>query len=95
MFLVQSGLKKWWFIAVVFNYVLVYAIRKGQENQVGLKLNRIHQLQVYADYVILLRDNKQTVINANKEVGLEINVEKTEYILLSRYHNARKICDIL
>lgn len=30
----------------------------------------------------------------NKELGLEIKVIKTKYILLSRYKNANKILDI-
>jgi hypothetical protein len=62
---------------------LEYAIRKDQENQVGLKLNGTHQLLAYTDDVNLLEDNidtikknTETLIDANKEVGLEINVEK-------------------
>jgi hypothetical protein len=54
---------------------------------VGLKLNRTHQLLIYADDVNLLGDNidtikknTETLIDASKEVGLEINVEKTKYI---------------
>jgi hypothetical protein len=61
---------------------------------VGLKLNGTHQLLAYADDVNLLGDNIDTikknteiVINATKEVGLEINVEKTKYMLLSRHQN--------
>jgi hypothetical protein len=37
-----------------------YAIRKGQENQVGLKSNGTNQLLVYADGVNLLGDKKKT-----------------------------------
>jgi hypothetical protein len=61
---------------------------------VGLKLNGTHQLLAYADDVNLLGDNKDTInkntetlIDASKEVGLEINVEKTKYMLLSRHQN--------
>jgi hypothetical protein len=72
-----------------------------QENQVGLKLIGTHQLQAYADDVNLLGDNidtigknTETLIDANKEVGLEINVEKTKYMLLSRHQNAGQNRDI-
>jgi hypothetical protein len=72
-----------------FNFALEYAIRKAQEKQVGLKLNGTHQLQAYADDVDLLRDNKDTVekntetlIDASKEVGLEISIEETKCVVL-------------
>jgi hypothetical protein len=58
-----------------------------QENQLGLKLNGTHQFLAYADDVNLLGDNidtikknTETLIDASKEVGLEINVEKTMYM---------------
>jgi hypothetical protein len=61
---------------------------------VGLKLNGTHQLLDYTVDVNLLRDNIDTIkknteslIDASKEVGLEINVEKTKYMLLSRHQN--------
>jgi hypothetical protein len=77
---------------LLFNFALEYAIRKVQKIQVGLKLNGTHQLLAYAD-VNLLRDNiytirnTETLIDASKEVGLEINVEKTVYMLLFHYQN--------
>jgi hypothetical protein len=59
---------------------------------VGLKLNGTHQLLAYADDVNLLVDNKdnikkntESLIDTSKEIGLEINVEKTKYKLLCRH----------
>jgi hypothetical protein len=78
-----------------FNCALEYAITRVQENQVRLKLNGTHQLLAYGDYVNLLGDNvdtidknKDSLIDASKKVGLEINVEKTKYMLLSHHQNA-------
>jgi hypothetical protein len=48
-FLIQNGLKRGDTLSPpIFNFALGYAIRKAQENQVGLKLNRTNQLLVYA-----------------------------------------------
>jgi hypothetical protein len=68
---------------------------------VGLKLNGTHQLLAYADDVNLLgnntdtiKKNTETLINASKEVGLEINVEETKYMLLSHHQNVCRNWDI-
>jgi hypothetical protein len=60
---------------------LEYAIRKVQENQVGLKLNGTHQLLAYADDVNLLGDNIDTI---NKH---------TNSLCAAEYHlRGQKLC---
>jgi hypothetical protein len=69
---------------LLFYFALEYAVRKVQENQVGLKLNEAHQLRAYVDNVNLLGDNIDTInktqisIDGSKEVGLEVNIETTK-----------------
>jgi hypothetical protein len=76
---------------LLFNVALEYAIRKVQENLAVLKLNGTHHLLAYANDVHLLGDNidtinkhTQTLTDVSKEVGLEVNVEKSKYMLVSR-----------
>jgi hypothetical protein len=93
-FPIQSGLTQGDALSpLLFNFALEYAIRKVQGNQVGLNATH-HRL---ADDVNLLgenilvdtiKENTETLIDASKEVGLEINLEKTKYMLLSRHQNA-------
>jgi hypothetical protein len=65
----------------------------------GLKWNGTHQLLAYAHDVNLLGDNIDTIKKntenvISNEVGLEINVEKTKYMLLPRHHNGGQNRDI-
>jgi hypothetical protein len=68
---------------------------------VGLKLNGTHQLLAYTDDVNLLggnidaiKKNTESLTDASKEVGLDINTEKTKYMLLSRHQNVGENQDI-
>jgi retron-type reverse transcriptase len=104
IFLTKNGLKQGNSLSpLLSNFALEYAVRKVQENHVGLKLNGTQQLRAYADDVNLLGDNTDTIkknieafIDASKEVGLEINVERTKYtrMLLSRQQNVGQNRDI-
>jgi hypothetical protein len=58
-------------------------------------LNGTHQLLVRADDINLLGDsintikeNIETVLDASRDIDLEINAEKTKYMIMSRHPNS-------
>ena len=63
-----------------------------------MKLNSKHQLLVKAGNVNMLggsvrtvKDSTETLIVASKETGLEVNADKTKYVVTSRDQNAGRI----
>ena len=66
-------------------------------NQNGLKLSGTHQLLFYAENVVILgasvhtiKKNAETLVVASKEIGLEINADKTKHMVMSQDQNARQ-----
>ena len=90
------GLKQDALLPLLFNTASEYAIRRIQVNQDGLKLNSTHQHLVYADDNILwvsihhIKENAEALVVASKEIGLEVNADKSKYMVMSWDHNARQ-----
>jgi sorting nexin-29 len=99
-FPIKNGLKQGDALSpLLFNFTLEYDIRRVQANREGLKLNGTHQLLVYADDVNILggrvhatsiKKNTKALVVASKEIGLEVNAEKTKYMIMSRNQNAKQ-----
>jgi len=80
---------------LLFNFALEYVIRTVQVNQDGSKLNGKHQLLVYVNDVNILgesvhsvKENAEALIVASKQNGLDVNVDKSKYMVMSRVQNA-------
>ena len=80
---------------LLFNFALECTIRRVQVNQDGLKLNGTHQLLVYVDNVNMVggsihtvNENAEALVVASKEIVLEVNVDETKFMIMSRDQNA-------
>jgi hypothetical protein len=78
--------------------VLLYNIPSGKSRKIKSVWNWTHQLLVYADDVNLLGDNvntikenTETLLEASRDIGVEINAEKTKYMIMSRHRNRTRI----
>ena len=75
--------------------LLDYAINWIHVNQDVLKLNCTNQLPVYIDNVEILggsvhiiKKNRETLVLASKENGLELNADETKYMVMPRDQDA-------
>jgi len=81
----------------LFYFAFEYAIGRVQVNEDGLKLNGTHQLLVHADDVNILaarvhtiNENTEALIVASKKIGLEVNADKTKYVVMYRDQNTEQ-----
>jgi hypothetical protein len=83
-------------LALLFNSALECGIGKGWVIQESFELFGVQQLVVYVDDVSVLVGNIHTAIEKNtenflgasEEIGLEVNVDKTKYVVMYRGGNA-------
>ena len=92
MFPISSGGKEVDALSPLLIYfALGYVIRRVQVNQNGFKLSDTHQVLVYADEVNILggniltikKKNMEALLISSGEIGLEVNADKTKYIVVS------------
>ena len=82
---------------LLFNFALDNAIRMVQVNQDGLKLNGTEfldyadEINVLGESVSTVRKNTYPLLVAHKETGLEVNTDKSKYVVISRDQNAGRI----
>jgi hypothetical protein len=51
-------------------------------------------MNLLRDSIDTVKKNTKTLVDASEEVGLEISIEETKYILMSCHQNAGQNCDI-
>ena len=95
MFPVRNGLKQADALSpLLFSFALEHAIRRVPVNLDGFKLNdtcQLLELLVCADDVSVLggsihtiKENAESLVVASKEIGLEVNADRTKYMVMSR-----------
>jgi hypothetical protein len=72
------------------NFTLEYAFKKVQEKQKELELNKTHLFLVNAgnvnrsgENINTIKKSKEAQLEASREVSLEVNAEKTKYMVIS------------
>jgi hypothetical protein len=88
-FPIKNGLKQGnCLLPLIFKFALEYALMRVQVNQDGFKLNGTHQLLVYANdantlggIVHTITKKIENLVVASKDIGLEVNPEKTKHLV--------------
>jgi hypothetical protein len=99
MFPIRNGLKQRDDLSpLLFNFSLENAISRVLVNQDGLKLNGTHQILAFDGDVNILggsvhtvKGNEEALAVATKVFGLEVNADKTKYMIMSRDQKAGRI----
>jgi hypothetical protein len=92
-FPIRNGLKQGGALSpLLFNFALEYAIRKVHKNQVSLELNGTwvcaDNVNLLGDSTNTIKENPEIVLEASRDTGLEINAEKTKYMIMSYHLNS-------
>jgi hypothetical protein len=88
-FPIQNGPKQGDAVSpLLFNFALECAIRKVQENEIGLEVVYANDVNLLGDSVNTIKENLETLLEASRNIGLEINAKKTKYMIMSRYPNS-------
>ena len=93
-FPIKNGLKQGDALSpLFFNYASQYSIRRIQVNQNGLKLNGTYQLLLYAHDTLggslhTINITPEALTVASKDSELEINADKTKYVVMFQDLNA-------
>jgi hypothetical protein len=98
-FPIQNGLKQG--DALQFCLRIRVCHQESPRNLVGLELNGTHQLFAYADDVNLLgsnvnikKENTEILLDVSRDTGIEINTEKTKYMIMFRHQNSEQIQNV-
>jgi hypothetical protein len=88
--------KKQMLYHTVFQLCFRICHQEGSWKSEGLEFNGTRQLLTYADNTNILGENiditkkdKETLLDASKEIGLEVNAQKTKHMFMSHHQNTR------